>query len=114
MSTLEIFMAILGVLSIIVSTLRLIATWSESRPKASKKYTAKFLDYSAITNALRASVSDKYSKQQTEVVARIVWTYSAVPLTAILRIPEERYNLYRGLSDPNQYPSDTKESEYAK
>jgi len=27
-------------------------------------------------------------------------------------MPKERYNIYRGLSDPNQYPWDTQESEY--
>jgi len=90
------------------------ATQMASRPEASKKHAADFFGYAAITNALRASMNAKYSKKQTEVVARIVWRYYAIPLTTILKVPEERYNIHRGLSDPNQYPWDTKESEYIK
>ena len=83
-----------------------------SGSKAAKMFVAEFFGHAAIINALRASMNDKYTKQQTEVVARIVWRNSQVPLTAILKVPEERYNIYRGLSDPNQYPWDTNESKY--
>lgn len=96
------------------SRLMAIASRLISRSKTSKMYTAGFFDRGVVINALRASMNDKYSKKQTEVVARIVWRYYAIPLTTILKVPEERYNIHRGLSYPNQYPWDTKESEHIK
>jgi len=114
MSILEIAMSILSVIFILGSMMVATASWRASSSKAAKKTIADAFGHGAITNALQAPMNDKYSKQQIEVVTRIVWRYSSVPLTAILKDPKERYNIYRGLSDPNQYPWDTPESDYVK
>lgn len=109
---LESFVTIISVIAILGSIAMTVTLSRESSSKAAKKHVADFFGYGALTNNLRALMNDKFTKQQTEVVARIVWRNSQVPLTSILKVPKERYNIYRGLSDPNQYPWDTEESEY--
>jgi len=107
-------MIALSVIFILGSIAMATASWRASRSKVARKIIADAFSHGAITNALQASMNEKYTKQQTEVVARIVWRYSSVPLTAILKDSEGYYNIYRGLSDPNRYPWDTPESDYIK
>jgi len=114
MSALEIVTIILCLIGIIPPIFVARASLRSSKSKAEKKIVAEFFGHGALTNALQAQMNDKYTKQQAEVVARIVWRYSSVPLTAVLKDPEGRYNIYQGLSDPNQYPWDTRASEYVK
>lgn len=114
MGALDIGMIVLSVILILGSMIMSTASWRASRPNVAKKIIADASAHGAIINALQAPMNDKYTKQQTEVVARIVWRYSSVPLTALLKESEHRYNIYRGLSDPNQYPWDTPESDYIK
>lgn len=109
---LELFITTISVIAIIGSVAIIVTSQFQSTSKEHNKFTADFFGHGAITNAFRASMNDKFNDQQIEVVQRIVWRYSSVPLTAILENPKERYNIYRGLSDPNQYPWDTSESDY--
>ena len=114
MSILEIVTIILSALEFLGAIPMLISLSRMSRQTALKQHVAGFFGHAAITQAIRHSMNDKYDEKQLEVVTRIVWRCSMVPLTLILKNPEERYNIYKGLSDPNQYPWDTTESEYVK
>ena len=107
MSILEIAMIILSV-GVILGSFILRKLTSTSQ--VAKRLIADYLGPEAIIKTFPASKSDKYNKQQTEVVATIVWRFSGRPLTAILKNPEHRYYIYQGLSDPNQYPWGTEES----
>lgn len=112
MSSLDIGMIILSVILALGSMITYTASSRASKADVAKKIIADASAHGAIIRALQAPMNDKYTKQQTEVVARVVSRYSSIPLRAILNDSKERYNVYRGLSDPNQYPWDTKESEY--
>jgi hypothetical protein len=85
--------------------------------KAAKTFVADYFGHGAIINAVRTQMNHedrKYRKEQTEVVATIIWKYSGAPLSDILQIPEHRYNIYQGLSDPSKYPWDTDKSDHVK
>ena len=114
MNIAEIIMTALSAAAILASIPLLITSWRMSQQTALKKNVAGFFAHATVANSIRASMNDKYGEQQLEVVTRIVWKYSMVPLTLALKDPEARYYIYQGLSDPNQYPWDTTESEYVK
>jgi hypothetical protein len=114
MTGLDTAMIILSLILALGSGITYAASSRASKADVAKKIIADASAHGAIIRALQAPMNDRYTKQQTEVVARVVWRYSSVPLRAVLKDSKERYNVYRGLSDPNQYPWDTPESDFLK
>ena len=104
MSALEIVTLVLSVVSIVGAFFMWIVSWRASVEREKKKLLADRFDFAAILKSAQSSMSEKLSEQQREVITRIVWRSSGVPLAAILRIPKERYYIFQALADPSRYP----------
>jgi len=114
MTTLELVIIMLSVISIIGAITMWIASWRASIKTELKKHVADFYGDAATLKSAQSSMRNEFNEQQRAIVTRIVWRSSRVPLVDILKIPEERYNIYQGLADPSKYPWEKEESEFIK
>jgi len=113
MNSLEILNIVLSVVGLLLGIFIPIVTWRASN-KATKKLVTDTFGYSSVTNAVKASMNKKYTEKQQEVVAKIISRSAGVPLATLLNNPQERFNIFKGLSDPNEYPWDSKLSKFVK
>jgi len=111
--TLETFATILSVIAIIVTIIVTISSFVGSRANQKKHYADSF-GHAAMVKAARSSMKKEFNEREQEVVTNIIWRNAGVPLSAVLKDPQERYYIYEGLSDPSQYPWDKGKSEYVK
>ena len=105
MTALEITILILS----LISTIGAVITWFIARIKVStkreeKKLLADAFGFGSIVKSAQSSMKQELSQKQKEVITRLVWRSSGVPLVGVLNKPQERLYILQGLADPSRYP----------
>ena len=104
MTTLEIISVILATISIISGVIFGINSLRALDEKAKLKFFADTFNFAAVIRSGKSSMKENLSDMELEVITRIVWRHSAVPLVHILSNLQERTYLFKGLADPSKYP----------
>lgn len=104
MTTLEIITVILAAISIISGAIFLIASWRASVEREKLKPFVDSFDFATVLKSGGSSMKEGLSDKEREVITRIVWRSSGVPLVGILSNPQERHYLFQALADPSKYP----------
>lgn len=104
MTTLEIVTVILAAISIISGFTLWIASWRASVEREKLKTLVDHFGFAAVLKSAESSMKEGLSDKEREVITRIVWRSSGVPLVGILSNPHERHYLFQALANPSEYP----------
>jgi hypothetical protein len=104
MLALEIASLILASISIVGGLVFWIGSWRVSIKREELRSLVDFFGFAEVLESAKESMKEELSDKEREVVARMVWRSSGVPLVSVLRNPEERHYLLQALAKPTRYP----------
>jgi len=113
MTTLEIITVTLSAISIIAGIIFGINSLRASVEREKSKILADTFNFAAIIRSGKSSMKENLSDMELEVITRIVWRSSAVPLVHILSNLQERTYLFQALADPSKYPWEKRDPDKA-
>jgi len=104
MTVVDIIAIIISVISVILGLITGILSWRSSVEREKQKLYHDFIDYAAILKAVEPEMKETLKSNERELISRIVWRWSSIPLASVLDKPEERSLLFRVLANPDQSP----------